>query len=134
MSRKNGVAIIPQRSAGPVDKALGLKIRTARHEAELSQAELGKKLGVTFQQVQKYEKGTNRVGPARLAALCQVLGRPITYFIAEPDYKPNTRGERIASFVASRVGHQLCEAAMDMSPPIQQSLVEFARSLTRQAA
>jgi hypothetical protein len=35
MSRKNGVAIIPQRSAGPVDKALGLKIRTARHEAEL---------------------------------------------------------------------------------------------------
>jgi len=120
---------IPQRKAGPVDKALGLKIRTARKAADLSQAELGAKLGVTFQQVQKYEKGVNRVSPARLGMLSTVLGQPVSYFMEEPNYKPNSKGQKLAEFVATRVGHQLCEAAVNLAPAVQQALVDFARSL-----
>ena len=55
-----------QRSAGKPDIELGKRIRLRRVEQKISQAELGDKLGVSFQQVQKYEKGVNRVGAARL--------------------------------------------------------------------
>lgn len=123
-----------RRSAGAFEKAMGIRVRTARMDAKLSQAELGDKLGVTFQQVQKYEKGMNRVSGARLSALSAVLGRPLSFFMEDPNYKPNTKGEKLAEFVASRVGHQLCEAALELSPAIQQSLLDMAKSLTRQAA
>src|SRR5882757_6928510 len=55
-----------QRSAGKPDIEMGKRIRLRRVEQRISQAELGQKLGVSFQQVQKYEKGVNRVGAARL--------------------------------------------------------------------
>jgi transcriptional regulator with XRE-family HTH domain len=55
-----------QRASGPGDKKLGEKIRTRRVVAGMSQAELGKALGITFQQIQKYEKGVNRVSAVRL--------------------------------------------------------------------
>jgi transcriptional regulator with XRE-family HTH domain len=118
-----------QRSVGVMDKAIGLKIRTARMDAQLSQAELGEKLGVSFQQVQKYEKGINRLSSVRLTQIVETLGKPMSYFIEEPSYKPNSSGEKIAKFVASRVGHQLCEAAVNLSPKVQQSLIDFARSV-----
>ena len=131
---KNKAATVHQRSAGAVDKAVGLKIRQARLEADLSQSELGLKLGVSFQQIQKYEKGVNRVTPGRLIEISKALGKPMAYFLEEPDYKPNTAGERIAQFAASRIGHQLLEAALPLGPGIQQSLVNLARSLSREAA
>src|SRR6266852_5009452 len=58
-----------QRSAGKPDIELGKRIRLRRVEQKISQAELGDKLGVSFQQVQKYEKGVNRVGAARLQSI-----------------------------------------------------------------
>src|SRR3977135_4057081 len=58
-----------QRSAGKPDIELGKRIRLRRVEQKVSQAELGDKLGVSFQQVQKYEKGVNRVGAARLQTI-----------------------------------------------------------------
>ena len=125
---------IPARRGGPFDKMVGLRIRTARMDMQMSQADLGEQLGVTFQQVQKYEKGVNRVTGSRLTRLSEVLGRPVSFFMEQPGYKPNTKGEKLAEFVATRVGHQLCEAAVNLAPAIQQSLVDFARSLNKQAA
>ncbi len=69
-----------QRSAGKPDIELGKRIRLRRVEQRVSQAELGDKLGVSFQQVQKYEKGVNRVGAARLQQIATALDVPVTFF------------------------------------------------------
>jgi transcriptional regulator with XRE-family HTH domain len=61
----------------PTDVIVGQNIRIFRQKAKLSQTELGERIGVTFQQVQKYEKGTNRVGASRLARIAHALKVPI---------------------------------------------------------
>jgi transcriptional regulator with XRE-family HTH domain len=68
------------RSAGKPDIELGRRIRLRRVEQQISQSELGDKLGVSFQQVQKYEKGVNRVGAARLQQIATALDVPVTFF------------------------------------------------------
>lgn len=68
------------RSATAPDVELGKRIRLRRVEQAMSQDELGKKLGVSFQQVQKYEKGVNRVGAARLQQICSALDVNINFF------------------------------------------------------
>lgn len=69
-----------QRSATLADLHLGQKIRSRRIEAMMSQAELGATLGVSFQQVQKYEKGVNRVSATRLGQIAKALGESLDYF------------------------------------------------------
>jgi transcriptional regulator with XRE-family HTH domain len=59
--------------AHPVDVAVGNRVRELRTRAGLSQTDLGEKLGVSFQQVQKYEKGVNRMGASRLIQICDAL-------------------------------------------------------------
>lgn len=63
-----------------VDRVVGMRMRLRRRDLKLTQEQLGEKLGLTFQQVQKYEKGVNRVSAGRLFELASVLGVPITYF------------------------------------------------------
>ncbi len=59
--------------AHPVDVAVGNRVRELRTRAGLSQTDLGERLGVSFQQVQKYEKGVNRMGASRLIQICEAL-------------------------------------------------------------
>jgi transcriptional regulator with XRE-family HTH domain len=61
------------RSASPIDKYIGARMRASRLAIKMSQADLGELLGVTFQQIQKYEKGRNRVSAARLFEICEAL-------------------------------------------------------------
>ena len=68
------------RSVGRGDKVLGQRIRIRRTEIKMSQAELGSKLGVSFQQVQKYEKGVNRIGSIRLGEIAKALQVPVSFF------------------------------------------------------
>lgn len=70
------------RSVGVLDKQLGEKIRARRVEVGMSQATLGEKLGVSFQQVQKYEKGVNRVGVTRLGEIARALEIGTDYFLS----------------------------------------------------
>ncbi len=70
----------------PTDVFVGSRVRMRRKMLGLSQEKLGDKLGITFQQVQKYEKGTNRVGASRLKAMAEALDVPISYFF--PDSPP----------------------------------------------
>jgi transcriptional regulator with XRE-family HTH domain len=63
-----------KKSPDPVDVEVGRRIRIQRMTRGMSQTELGEKIGVTFQQVQKYEKGVNRVGASRLTRIAKVLG------------------------------------------------------------
>ena len=66
------------------DRSIGSRIAAYRTAQGLSQTALGQALGVTFQQVQKYEKGRNRVGAARLQAIADFLGVPVSTFFDEP--------------------------------------------------
>src|SRR3954471_25011680 len=67
----------------PVDKHVGKRIRMRRLMSGMSQATLGGKLGVTFQQVQKYENGSNRIGASRLYHIAQVLDVPPAFFFED---------------------------------------------------
>ena len=69
-----------KRRAGAEDMEIGRKIRALRLERGLSQSGLAEGIGLTFQQVQKYEKGTNRVSAGRLQRIAELLGVPITFF------------------------------------------------------
>jgi transcriptional regulator with XRE-family HTH domain len=66
----------------PIDVIVGKRIRLRRLQLSLSQTDLGQKLGVAFQQVQKYEKGTNRVSCSRLYEISKILDVPVTYFFS----------------------------------------------------
>jgi len=69
--------------AGELDKIIGQRIRSFRLAKGMSQEELGIQLGVTFQQVQKYEGGANRVSASRLSAMAEILSVPISYFFGD---------------------------------------------------
>jgi transcriptional regulator with XRE-family HTH domain len=71
---------IPRRGAHPVDRHVGLRIRMRRKELGLSQERLAQALGLTFQQVQKYERAANRVSASKLWAIARVLKAPVAYF------------------------------------------------------
>ncbi len=66
-----------------MDYVLGRKLRTARTEAGLSQQALAERLGITFQQIQKYEKGANRIAASRLVSIAAAVDQPISYFLEE---------------------------------------------------
>jgi transcriptional regulator with XRE-family HTH domain len=68
------------KSPNPVDRHVGTRVRMRRMMIGMSQEKLGEALGITFQQVQKYEKGTNRISASRLQHTARVLGVPIEYF------------------------------------------------------
>ena len=69
-----------ERRRDAVDMLVGRNIRILRQDRKMSQTELGRKIDVTFQQVQKYENGTNRIGSGRLFKTASILGVPVTAF------------------------------------------------------
>lgn len=69
----------------PIDKHVGERLRNKRLEAGLSQEELGKAVGLTFQQIQKYERAYNRVSASKLHDFAKYLGVSISYFFDDPE-------------------------------------------------
>jgi transcriptional regulator with XRE-family HTH domain len=88
----------PRRRRGggshPIDVHVGARIRVRRTLLGLSQEKLGEMIGLTFQQVQKYERGSNRVGASRLFDLARVLDVPMSFFFEDMDDKPSGRQSR----------------------------------------
>ena len=68
------------KTPNPVDKHVGSRVRMRRRMLAMSQGKLGDALGLTFQQVQKYERGTNRIGAGRLQEISHILQVPIAFF------------------------------------------------------
>ncbi|HEY4920851.1 MAG TPA: helix-turn-helix transcriptional regulator [Xanthobacteraceae bacterium] len=73
------------RGGDPRDAEIGKRVRTLRLQRGLSQSDLGALISVTFQQVQKYEKGTNRISAGRLQRIAEVLSVPVSFFFDGPD-------------------------------------------------
>lgn len=125
------------RSANPVDIHVGTRIRLRRQVMKMSQEKLGDQLGVTFQQVQKYERGTNRVGASRLWRLSQVLDVPISYFfegltneIEAGEFSDNDQTPIVYDFIKSSDGVALAKALSEIKDKaVRRQILELARSL-----
>jgi len=121
----------------PTDVYVGSRVRLRRKMLGLSQEKLGEKLGITFQQIQKYEKGTNRVGASRLQAMSEALSVPVSYFF--PDEASDAAGLRedganfIMDFMSSSEGIELSRAFLKIpSGKVRRKVVELVRALAEE--
>lgn len=73
----------PESRPDPIDVYVGQRLRLRRMLISMSQEKLGEAVGLTFQQIQKYERGANRIGASRLYRMAQILGIPVSYFYSE---------------------------------------------------
>jgi transcriptional regulator with XRE-family HTH domain len=149
MSRESAVdEIEPEdrgtRRANPIDVHVGSRVRLRRMLLGMSQEKLGEHLGLTFQQIQKYEKGINRIGASRLFDLANVLSVPVQFFYEELPVTSadGARGfaERPAEsyaveFLGSREGLELNKAfARITDPRVRRSIVELVRAFAGESA
>ena len=129
-----------ERAATSIDRKLGQRVRSRRLEIGMSQERLAELLGVTFQQVQKYEKGVNRIASSRLFDIASALQQPVSRFfeglshargagVAEgkPDY--------IDDALATPEGSQLMSVfASIKSQRVRRKVVDLVRTLAEEAA
>src|SRR5512132_3865923 len=112
--------IVEKKSPNPVDKHVGNRVRMRRMMLGMSQEKLGQALGLTFQQVQKYEKGMNRIGASRLQQISDILQVPAAFFF---EGAPNLRGatdsmkeaplpDYVSDFLSTSEGVSLTKAFM----------------------
>jgi transcriptional regulator with XRE-family HTH domain len=120
----------------PTDVYVGSRIRMRRKMLGLSQEKLGEKLGITFQQIQKYEKGTNRVGASRLQAMSDALEVPVSFFFPEPTSSSGPSGMQEESatfmmdFMSTSEGLDLTRAFIRIrNPKVRRKIVELVRAL-----
>lgn len=129
------------RRANPIDVHVGSRVRLRRMLLGISQEKLGEQLGLTFQQVQKYEKGVNRIGASRLFDLSRVLSVPIDYFYEEapglasgaaaaPGMAERPSDTFMFEFLNTREGLELNRAfARITDPKTRRAVVDLVRSL-----
>ena len=130
------------RRANPMDVHVGTRVRLRRMLLGMSQEKLGEHLGLTFQQVQKYEKGVNRVGASRLFDLAKVLGVPVQFFYDEAPsgahghaaphagFAEQPSESYVVEFLGSREGLELNKAfARIKDPKVRRSIVEMVKTL-----
>jgi transcriptional regulator with XRE-family HTH domain len=123
------------RSARAADATVGTRIRLRRLEQGLSQTELGKRVGVTFQQVQKYENGANRVSASRLVMLAQTLEVPMSYFFPEGSDGPKTNGPDPAGLITDRDSFRLAQAyAKIKHKKLRKIVLDLAETLAQEPA
>jgi len=93
-----------------IDVAVGHNVRIRRLVRGLSQAQLGKRIGVTFQQVQKYERGTNRIGGGRLVRIAQILGVPVRALFDGVEAAPESHAPSMLRLLADARALRLARA------------------------
>ncbi|HEX3753486.1 MAG TPA: helix-turn-helix transcriptional regulator [Rhizomicrobium sp.] len=132
---------MPKKQASTIDVQVGSRVRIRRMLIGMSQERLGDLLGLTFQQVQKYEKGVNRIGAGRLFEVSRILGVPINFFyegvsehlagnrgFAESDSSPP-----VMEFVSSGEGMQLSLAFMKIKDPkVRRKVLDLVKSLSEE--
>ena len=120
------------RTGNPVDVAVGARIRNLRLRNKLSQEEVGRRLKISFQQVQKYEKGTNRVGASRLSELAKIFGVSVDAFFSEVASSKGDASRRPIDRLTDRHTIRLVEAYEALSDPkLKVAIVELAEQMAR---
>ncbi len=132
---------MPKKQANPIDVQVGNRVRIRRMLIGMSQERLGSLLGLTFQQIQKYEKGINRIGAGRLFEVARILNVPIDFFyegvedrlagqpgMAEPESAPP-----VMAFVSSGEGLQLSLAFMKIrDAKVRKRVLDLVKSLAEE--
>lgn len=132
-----------KKKPNPIDIHVGSRIRLRRTMLGMSQEKLGESLGITFQQIQKYEKGTNRVGASRLQNISSVLNVPVSFFFenAPGDAGEGTSGtdtsgnsNHVVDFLSSSEGLQLNRSFLKISDTkVRRKIIELVKALAADA-
>jgi transcriptional regulator with XRE-family HTH domain len=132
---------VPKKQTNPVDIQVGNRVRIRRMLIGMSQEKLGEMLSLTFQQVQKYEKGVNRIGAGRLYDISRILGVPIDYFYEGIPVQPAGEGVAedgappVMEFVSSGEGLQLSLAFMKIKDAkVRKRVLDLVKSLAEEEA
>ena len=128
-----------KKKPNPIDIHVGSRVRLRRNMLGMSQEKLGESLGITFQQIQKYEKGTNRVGASRLQAIATILGVPVSFFFEDAPDMPTTLGggfrednatSYVVDFLNSAEGLQLNRAFVRIADAkVRRRVVDLVKAL-----
>ncbi|HEY7458421.1 MAG TPA: helix-turn-helix transcriptional regulator [Xanthobacteraceae bacterium] len=127
-----------KKSPNPIDKHVGSRVRMRRMMISMSQEKLGERLGITFQQIQKYEKGTNRIGASRLQQISGVLGVPVSFFFeGAPTQEGATGGlgespspAYVSDFLATSDGLALTKAFMKVKDAkVRRRIVDLVEAI-----
>jgi len=127
-----------KKSPNPADKHVGSRVRMRRLMCDMSQTILADALGVTFQQVQKYEKGTNRISASRLQQMARVLQVSVPFFFEGlPSYSSKTRGPAdalslsyVSTFLTTSDGLKLIKAYSQIkSRELQRRIVYLVEAI-----
>ena len=131
-----------RRNPNPIDVHVGNRVRMRRMLIGMSQEKLGERLGLTFQQVQKYEKGSNRVSASRLYQMAQILGVPVQFFfedmsevadIESSDVSGASETGEIMDFLNSSEGVQLNRAFNEIaSASVRRRVIDLVKSIAGQ--
>ncbi|HVW74149.1 MAG TPA: helix-turn-helix transcriptional regulator [Rhizomicrobium sp.] len=128
---------MPKKQANPIDVQVGNRVRIRRMLIGMSQERLGDLLGLTFQQVQKYEKGVNRIGAGRLFEVARILNVPVDFFYEglsaanQPGLgEPDVAAPPVMEFVSSGEGLQLSLAFMKIKDvKVRKRVLDLVKSL-----
>ncbi len=127
-----------KKSTGSIDKEVGSRVRMRRISIGMSQEKLGDLLGLTFQQVQKYEKGTNRVSASRLQQIATLLGVEVGFFYEGASQVPGGSGAvdrqavLLAEVSSSSEGVRLINSFVRISDPIvRRRLADLAEGIAQ---
>ncbi|GHC74660.1 helix-turn-helix domain-containing protein [Limoniibacter endophyticus] len=128
-----------KKKPNPIDVHVGSRVRLRRNVLGMSQEKLGESLGITFQQVQKYEKGTNRVGASRLQAIASILSVPVSFFFEDAPGSENERIEGFAEensasyvvgFLNTTEGLQLSRAFVKIpDPKVRRKIIDLVKAM-----
>ena len=125
-----------KKKPNPIDIHVGSRVRLRRNMLGMSQEKLGEALGITFQQIQKYEKGTNRVGASRLQAISTILNVPVSFFFEDaPGVTPSGMAESgstsfVVDFLNSAEGLQLNRAFAKISDAkVRRKIIDLVKAL-----
>jgi transcriptional regulator with XRE-family HTH domain len=131
--------MIAAKAPNPTDKHVGARVRMYRIEAVMSQETLGKHLGITFQQIQKYEKGTNRIGASRLQQISEILNIPVASLFEDlPGATRNFADNPIDEFVeflGTTLGQRLVQGfTKKPDKNVRTDLVRLIEGIARESA
>lgn len=129
-----------KKAPNPIDKHVGSRVRMRRMMLSMSQEKLGDALGLTFQQVQKYEKGTNRIGASRLQAIANILQVPVSFFFEGAPHSPGGHASTgmseapspayVSDFLATSDGLSLTKSFMRIkSSKLRRRIVDLVEQI-----
>jgi len=122
--------MIAKKAPNPTDKHVGARVRMRRMMLGMSQEKLGDALGLTFQQVQKYEKGANRIGASRLQQIAHILQVPVSFFFEGLAGQATDTTEGRGDVLTDREAVSLVRAYYSIPEEQRRRLFDLARVLS----